>query len=63
MAAITTSILTVASAGDTIAAQRELYGGTSSFLHDILPSMGISVKGFDTGELRACRTDPRPPRR
>lgn len=43
MAAITTSILSVVSAGDEIISTPALYGGTYRFFRDILPGLGIAV--------------------
>jgi len=43
MAAIATSILARAKAGDTIIAQEALYGATYTFLHDMAPRFGIKV--------------------
>ncbi len=43
MAAISTAILSVVSAGDTIICQRALYGNTFSFMHELAPRLGINV--------------------
>ncbi len=44
MAAITSSILSVAKTGDTIISTPALYGGTYRFFRDILPRHGIRVR-------------------
>ncbi|MEM3626856.1 MAG: aminotransferase class I/II-fold pyridoxal phosphate-dependent enzyme [Candidatus Bathyarchaeia archaeon] len=43
MAAITTAILTLVSAGDHIVASRDLYGGTLTFFQEFLPRFGVAV--------------------
>jgi len=43
MAAITSSILACVKAGDTVIAQRALYGATYTFLHDMAPCYGINT--------------------
>ena len=47
MAAITTAILSVVQAGDTVVATRQLYGGTFEFLNDILPALGVTTVFMD----------------
>ncbi len=44
MAAITTSILSIAHAGDEIISTPALYGGTYRFFRDILAKLGINVR-------------------
>jgi cystathionine beta-lyase/cystathionine gamma-synthase len=51
MAAITTSILTLAKAGDHIVAQRDIYGGVTKFLSQWLPKLGIETTFVDTNDL------------
>ncbi len=51
MAAITTTILSFVSKGQTILAQRRLYGMTYRFLRDIAPKFGIEVHFVDENEL------------
>src|SRR5690625_807962 len=60
MAAITFSILTIASAGDEIIADSNLYGGTYNLFTHTLPRYGINVKfvdGTDTEAIKAAFTD------
>ncbi len=47
MAAISTALLTVLRAGDHLIAQRQLYGGTHSFIGHELPRHGIEVSWID----------------
>jgi cystathionine beta-lyase/cystathionine gamma-synthase len=47
MAAITTSLLTVLSAGDHLLIQDSLYGGTHGFVTEELPAFGISYDFID----------------
>lgn len=42
------SIINLAEAGDNIVSARNLYGGTYTMFHDILPSLGIKVKLVDS---------------
>ena len=48
MAAITTSLLAFVGSGDHVLAQRALYGGTTSFLAEEAPRLGISHSEIDT---------------
>lgn len=60
MAAITYAILNVASAGDEIVADSNLYGGTYNLFVHTLPRFGINVKivdGTDPDAIRAAITD------
>jgi cystathionine beta-lyase/cystathionine gamma-synthase len=50
MAAISTSLLTVLSAGDHLLAQGSLYGGTHDFITRDLPSFGISYDFIDADD-------------
>src|SRR3989441_1792362 len=50
MAAITTSILALVKTGDHIVAQRDIYGGTTKFLSQWLPKLGIETTFVDTVE-------------
>ena len=45
--AIFNAIINLAQAGDNIVAARNLYGGTYTQFHDILPTLGITVKFAD----------------
>lgn len=50
MAAISTSLLTVLSAGDHLLAQSSLYGGTYDFIARDLPNFGISYDFIDADD-------------
>jgi cystathionine beta-lyase/cystathionine gamma-synthase len=50
MAAITTSLLTVLSAGDHLLAHASLYGGTHDFITQDLPKFGISYDFIDADD-------------
>ncbi|MEM3579100.1 MAG: aminotransferase class I/II-fold pyridoxal phosphate-dependent enzyme [Candidatus Bathyarchaeia archaeon] len=47
MAAITSTILTLVSKGDHIVASMDLYGGTLTFLQEVLPRFGVEVSLVD----------------
>jgi cystathionine gamma-synthase len=55
MAAITSSILTLAQSGQEILSTPSLYGGTYRFFRDELPRLGISVRYFDPYDLRSLK--------
>src|SRR5699024_3513354 len=55
MAAITLSILNIASAGDEIIADSNLYGGTYNLFAHTLPRSGIDVKFVDGTDPEAVR--------
>jgi cystathionine beta-lyase/cystathionine gamma-synthase len=42
MAAVTTAILSLVKAGDEVLASASLYGGTTRFVRDVLPSLGVA---------------------
>ncbi|WP_165252403.1 O-acetylhomoserine aminocarboxypropyltransferase/cysteine synthase family protein [Paludisphaera soli] len=44
------SIINLAQAGDNIVSARNLYGGTYTQFHDILPTLGIQVKFVDSND-------------
>ena len=44
------SIINLAQAGDNIVSARNLYGGTYTQFHDILPTLGITVKFVDSND-------------
>jgi O-acetylhomoserine (thiol)-lyase len=44
------SIINLAQAGDNVVSARNLYGGTYTQFHDILPSLGITVKFIDSND-------------
>ena len=50
MSAIFYSIINLAQAGDNIVSARNLYGGTYTQFHDILPPLGIQVKFVDSND-------------
>jgi cystathionine beta-lyase/cystathionine gamma-synthase len=52
MAAITSAVLSVASAGDEILSTPSLYGGTYRFFRDTLPKHNITVRYLETGSER-----------
>lgn len=67
MAALTTAVLALVSAGDHVIGQRSTYGGTASVLLNLLPRLGVSTtlvdqtdpKAFDPPcALRASRGRP-----
>ncbi|HUN67135.1 MAG TPA: aminotransferase class I/II-fold pyridoxal phosphate-dependent enzyme [Bacteroidota bacterium] len=51
MAAVTTAILSMCSAGDEIVSTPGLYGGTYRFFRDVLPGLGIGVRYVDPAAL------------
>ena len=63
MAAISTTLLTMAGEGGHIVSARDLYGGTYTLMRDILPGLGIEVTFVDTrdtdGFWKALREDTR----
>jgi cystathionine beta-lyase/cystathionine gamma-synthase len=50
MGAITTSLLALLKSGDHIVAQRDIYGGSTKFLSQWLPKLGIETTFVDTTE-------------
>ena len=48
MGAITTTIMALVKAGDHIVAQRDIYGGTTKFLTEWLPKIGVETTFVDT---------------
>jgi O-acetylhomoserine (thiol)-lyase len=44
------SVINLASAGDNIISARNLYGGTYTQFHDLLPALGITVKFVDSND-------------
>ena len=53
MAAISTSILSFVKKGDHVLAIRDLYGGTYSLMHELLPGMGVGTDLVDTEDFEA----------
>jgi cystathionine beta-lyase/cystathionine gamma-synthase len=60
MAAISTTLLTVLSAGDHLLAQSTLYGGTQDLLTHDFPRLGIAVDLIDADEASSWRAQLRP---
>ena len=60
MAATSTVLLTLLSAGDHVVAHTELYGGTYSLLRSVLPRFGIETTFADASDLDAVRAALRP---
>jgi cystathionine beta-lyase/cystathionine gamma-synthase len=44
MAAITTALLSLVKTGDEVVASTSLYGGTTRFVRDILPALGVAAR-------------------
>jgi cystathionine beta-lyase/cystathionine gamma-synthase len=63
MAAISTTLLTLAGEGGHVVSARDLYGGTYTLMRSILPKLGIEVTFVDTrdteGFWKALRDDTR----
>ncbi len=55
MAAISTVLLTFLEAGSHVVASRELYGGTYSLLHRVLPKYGVTTTFVDVADVEAVR--------
>ncbi|MFK0246389.1 trans-sulfuration enzyme family protein [Amycolatopsis azurea] len=53
MAALTTAVLALVSAGDHVIGQRSTYGGTASVLMNLLPRLGVSATQVDQTEPEA----------
>ncbi|MEV5576766.1 aminotransferase class I/II-fold pyridoxal phosphate-dependent enzyme [Spirillospora sp. NPDC052269] len=53
MAAITTAVLALVSAGDHVVGQRSTYGGTASLLLNLLPRLGVSATAVDQRDPEA----------
>jgi len=60
MAAISTTLLTVLSAGDHLLAQSTLYGGTQDLITHDLPRLGIAVDLIDADDASSWRAQLRP---
>src|SRR5579859_5496879 len=60
MAAISTTLLTVLSAGDHLLAQSTLYGGTQDLMIHDLPKLGIVVDLIDADDASSWRAKLRP---
>ena len=55
MAAVTTGILTAVSAGDEVLASASLYGGTTKFVREYLPALGMAGRIVPPADLRDLR--------
>lgn len=53
MAALTTAVLGLVSAGDHVIGQQATYGGTASVLMNLLPRLGVSVTQVDQTDIAA----------
>lgn len=51
MAAMTTAILSLVKAGDEVLASASLYGGTTRFVREILPALGVTGRFLAPAEL------------
>src|ERR1700761_1467351 len=60
MAAISTTLLTVLSAGDHLLAQSTLYGGTQDLIIHDFPKLGIAVDLIDADDVSSWRAKLRP---
>jgi cystathionine gamma-synthase len=57
MAAITTSIFALLDRDSRIVYQREVYGGSHEFLHDLLPRLGITTSGVNCHDIGDILTE------
>ena len=55
MGAISTTLLSLCSAGDEIVAERTIYGGTYALLKNLLPRFGIATRFVDMTDMSAVR--------
>jgi methionine-gamma-lyase len=55
MAALTTAVLALVSAGDHVIGQKSTYGGTASVLLNLLPRLGVSTTQVDQADPEAFR--------
>ena len=55
MGAISTTLMTLAGAGDEIVSGRSIYGGTYALLKNLLPRFGVITKFVDLTDLDAVR--------
>jgi methionine-gamma-lyase len=56
MAALTTAVLALVSAGDHVIGQKSTYGGTASVLLNLLPRLGVSTTQVDQADPAAFET-------
>jgi cystathionine beta-lyase/cystathionine gamma-synthase len=52
MAASTTALLSMVAAGDEVLASASLYGGTTRFVRDVLPRLGVTTRLIPPADLR-----------
>ena len=55
MAAISSTVLALCSAGDEVVASRTIYGGTYALLKNLLPRFGITTRFVDICDVEAVR--------
>lgn len=55
MAAISSTLLALCSAGDEIVSGRTIYGGTYALLKNLLPRFGVTTRFVDLRDLKAVR--------
>ncbi|MHA2500102.1 MAG: trans-sulfuration enzyme family protein [Candidatus Hodarchaeales archaeon] len=60
MAAISTAILSLVSAGDHLVSTRDIYGGTLSFFTNVLPRFGIEVSLVEATQIDEIAAAIRP---
>jgi len=53
MAALTTAVLALVSAGDHVIGQKSTYGGTASVLLNLLPRLGVSTSLVEVADPEA----------
>jgi cystathionine beta-lyase/cystathionine gamma-synthase len=60
MGAITSTVLALVGAGDHVVAQRDIYGGTTKFLSQWLPKLGVETTFVDTADYEQYERAVRP---
>lgn len=60
MAAVSTAVLTLVSAGDHVIGQKSMYGGVTDLLLNQLPRFGVETTVVDQGDLGAFEAAMRP---
>jgi len=60
MAALTTAVLALVSAGDHVIGQKSTYGGTASVLQNLLPRLGVTTTTLDQTDVTAFTDEIRP---
>lgn len=56
MAAMTTALFSLVRAGDEVLASASLYGGTTRFVREVLPSLGVTGRFFPPADLTRLDT-------